>query len=94
MRYDSLSVLNVDAWETILPLQEVWVPLQDPFAWQRLADDPFKTNPLSQLKETLFGKVVLFPVKKPFKGTASRPQSLAINKEEAKQKVMYVLIQK
>ena len=60
------------------PWQDVSMPLQVPFAWQRLTDDPCRIKPSSQLKYASFRKVVSFPVKEPFKGIARGPQSLAI----------------
>lgn len=62
------------------PSQNVWFPLQPPFASQYLISDPLKRNPSSQLKVILFGKTVRSPVEEPFVGTARGPQSFAEQK--------------
>lgn len=40
--------------------------------------DPFNTNPSSQLKVTIFGKVVFPPNNEPLLGISSGPQSFAV----------------
>ena len=61
-----------------LPLQEVSLPLHLPFDWHFLVCEPIIMKPISQVNDTLFGKVVSRPLEEPFIGTDRGPQSFAI----------------
>ena len=60
-----------------IPTHMTAKPLQVPFAWHILVDDPLRLNPGSHLNSTLFGKTVESPKDEPFMGTDKGPQSTA-----------------
>ena len=65
-----------------IPTHRAARPLQVPFAWHILVDDPLGLNPGSHLNITLFGKTVESPKDEPFMGTDKGPQSTATRKQK------------
>lgn len=62
------------------PSQNVWFPLQEPFAWHFLDSEPLSINPSSHRNSIWFENVVSDPSWEPLLGTGRGPQFLAEGK--------------